>query len=419
MQMGVWKLLDCLHRHRARPALWALSKCKPGLIFATKFLKRIHMGGMTGLKLAGVWFLALVLAIVIFLFLSQDGRRKGELRQADVGKVPIGMLGDSDTSAYQDHVSFPSTGEQPGGSFHPITLQWPEVLARLRPSQVDLGEWAVWGLPRWASLARLRDGLRLPWRGPRRETHQNNLAWWGSGCDSLTHGSWRQAQRLVDVMDEQPMRWQSGVVVIRSGVNSFGKEAELAALALDPDDPTVTSKMTACIGEVRGAVALIHESHPATRIVLVGIFNNADWAPFLPRWQSKLEQANLNRGLDHFDNALRSMALTDPRLAFFDDRAWFARHWGQRDPETGLPNYRPVQIGNVLSVANTTGDNPENATLANLHAGLVWNLLWSQDLVQLIRTRFASRIDAVTDDEVADYLRTALAEMSSRSAFKP
>lgn len=374
------------------------------------------MGSINGLKLAGM--LCLVLLIALVFVLRQDGRRKGEPRRSDEGRVLLGVLGDSDSAAYQDRLSFPTADEQPGGAFHSITLQWPEVMARIRQSQVDLGEWAVWGVPRWASMARVRDGLQLPWRGPRRETHHNNLAW-ASGCESLTQGPWRQAQRLVDVMNEQPRRWESGVVVIRSGVNSFGKEADLAALAAEPDDATVMSRMFECVAQLRASVKLIHERHPATRIVLVGIFNNADWAPYLPRWQSRLEQANLNRGLDHFDNALRSMALADPRLAFFDDRAWFARHWGQRDPETGLPNYGVVQIGDVISVTNTAGDNPENAVLANLHAGLVWNLLWSQELVQLVRTQFGIRVDAISEDEIASHLKMALGEIASHGSVKP
>ena len=220
-------------------------------------------------------------------------------------------------------------------------------------------------------------------------------------------------------MDEQPMRWQSGVVVLRVGVNSFGKEADLAALAENPADAMVTSKMSECVGQIRFAVAMIHEHHPSTRIVLVGIFNNADWSPYLKNWQSKLEQANINRGLDHFDNALRSMASADPRLTFFDDRAWFGRHWGQRDPETGQPNYRSVQVGDFMSVTNTAGDNPENAVLANGHAGLVWNLLWTQELVQLVRTQFGIHIDAITDDEVASYVQGALNEMARRDTLKP
>jgi hypothetical protein len=379
-------------------------------------VEQVFMGSMGVLKLVGVLFLVALVAVAFVL--RQDGRRKGEPRLSGEGKVLIGVLGDSDSAAYQDHLSFPASGEQPGGAFHAITLQWPEVMARVRPAQVDLGEWAVWGVPRWASVAKVRDALPLPWRGPRRETHQNNLAW-ASGCEALTTGPWRQAQRLVDVMDEQPKRWESGLVVIRSGVNSFGKDSDLDALAADPDDPAVTSRMAECVEQYRAAVGLIHERHPATRIVLVGIFNNADWVPYLTKWTSGKEQANLNRGLDHFDNALRSMAQADARLAFFDDRAWFARHWGRRDPETGRPDYRPVRIGEVVSVSNTAGDHPENATLANLHAGLAWNLLWSQALVQLVRTQFSIRIDAIEAGEVASFLGGSLTKVVSPGTVKP
>jgi hypothetical protein len=374
------------------------------------------MGIHHGLKLAGL--VCLAMAITVVFVLRQDGRRKSEPRASDPGKVMLGVLGDSDSAAYQDHVSFSPSGAQPGGVFHPITLQWPEVMARLRGPQVDLGGWAVWGVPRWASLARLRDGLKLPWRGPRHETHQNNLAW-ASGCESLTEGPWRQAQRLVDVMDEQPQRWASGVVVIRSGVNSFGKEDDLAALAGNPDDPAVIGRMSACVEHYRAAVTLIHARHPGTRIVLVGIFNNAHWAPYLTKWTSAKEQANLDRGLDRFDDALRAMEQADPRLAVFDDRGWFALHWGQRDPETGQPAYRSVRIGDVLSVSNTVGDHPENAVLANQHAGLVWNLLWSQHLTQLLRERLGVGIDPITDEEVARYLTIAMAEVASLGAATP
>lgn len=373
-------------------------------------------GKVTGLALAVV---ALAVAgVALTLLIGQDGRRKGEPRPSDPSKVLIGVLGDSDSSPYHDHVLFPAAEGWPGGAFHDITMQWSESLVRIRAPQVDMGEWAVWGVPRVLSMSRVRDALGFPWRAPQRETYQNDLAIWGARCEELNHGAWRQTQRLMDVMDEQPERWASGVVVIRIGINNFGRHAQLDALARNPDDPVVKGIMLGCVEQIQASVKLIHERHPRTRIVLVGIFNNAHWPPYLSRWQSALEQANLNRGLDHFDNALRSIAAADSRLAFFDDRAWFARHWGGRDLETGLPNYRTVNIGNVITVTNTAGDHPSNAALGNEHNGLVWNLLWSQELVQLMRTKFDVRIDTVTDDEVADYLRKALAELPTSTPTK-
>jgi hypothetical protein len=353
----------------------------------------------------------LTVSVGLVLALNQDGRRRGTSRSIAPGCVPFGMLGDSDTAAYHDTVTFPATGPQPGGEFHAITFQWPEVLVRIRDRQVDLGEWAVWGVPRWLSMARVRDGLGLRWRGPQRQTHRHNLAW-PSFCESLTEGAWRQAQRLVDVMDEQPGRWSEGVVVIRSGVNSFGKAKKMDVLAKNAEDPGAVALIASCVSKVREAVRLIHQSHPATRVVLVGILNNSDWPPYFDRWQSVAEQRNLNRGLDHFDAALRAMADGDPRLAFFDDRAWFAKRWGRRSADTGMPDYRAVRIGQHLSVTNTVGDSPEHAVLDNLHAGLVWNALWVQDLVELVRTQFGLPVDAISDAEVSLFVEARVEELA-------
>jgi hypothetical protein len=348
--------------------------------------------------------------VVLVLLWSQDGRRHGELRSIAFGKVPIGMLGDSDTAAYQDRVSSPVGSKQPGGVFHAITFQWPEVLARLRVQQVDLGPWAVWGVPKWLSMARVRDGLGFAWRGPQRETHQHNLAW-ASGCNDLNEGAWRQTPRLIDVMNEQPEAWSRGVVVIRIGVNNFGKEADLAALAANPYDPKTLNAMDKCVDAIGQSVRTIHSSHPQVRIVLVGIFNNADWGPYQTKWTSAQAQKNLNQGLDHFDNSLRKIVFADKRLAFFDDRAWFATHWGGRNPETGQPDYKVVRIANGLEVTNTSGDSPNHAVLANLHAGLVWNVLWTQALIDLLKAQFGMELTAITNDEVAAFVSARLREV--------
>ena len=359
------------------------------------------------LVLASVSIVLVVMAVV----LNCDGRRRGKSRSAAAGRVLVGILGCSDSAAYQDAVSFPEGGRRPGGDYHPITFQWPEVLARIRSRQVDLGEWAIWGVPRWLSMARVRDGLGWPWRAPQRETNQHNLAW-ACGCEALTSGALRQAPRLVDVMDEQPIAWRGGVVVIRSGVNDFGKKSALDALAKSPDDPDVLLLIDACVARVRMATGLIHERHPETCVVLVGILNNSDWPPYFELWQSPTEQRNLNRGLDHFDNALRAMADADSRVAFFDDRAWFARHWGQRCLETGLPDYRSIKLSETLSVALSSGDSPNHAILANGHAGLAWNTLWNQELVDLVRTHFELPLDRISDAEVGQFLDAQIAALA-------
>ena len=350
--------------------------------------------------------------LLVAVVLSCDGRRRGQSRSVSQGRVLVGVLGDSDSAAYQDKVTFPDGGPVPGGSYHSITFQWPEVLARIRSSQVDLGEWSVWGVPRWLSWSRVRDGLGLPWRAPQRETYQHNLAW-PSGCESLTEGALRQTQRLVDVMDEKPEDWRRGVVVIRSGINDIGKEQALGVLAKQPDDPEIVSLINSCVDHIRVSVELIHARHPETSVVLVGILNNSDWPPYFSRWQSAEAQRNINRGLDHFDDALRALASRDSRLAFFNDRAWFAQIWGQRNLTTGMPSYQSVKISESLTVSNSSGDSPDHAVLANLHAGLVWNILWVQAIAEFVQTQFELPIDRVTDVEVRQFIQSQVDTLPS------
>jgi hypothetical protein len=341
--------------------------------------------------LSGRWLAAALgaaaLAVALALVLAQDGRGRGAGGPLPETLMPLGVVGDSDSAASHDHVHFPTSGPQaPGGAYHPVTLQWPEVLARLRPDELSLGAWGVWGLPRLLSLGRLRDALGLPWRGPRAMTHRHNLAW-ASGCADLNEGGWRQVPRLVDLMDEQPGAWRRGAVVIRIGVNTFGKADDLDALARDPADPGVRARMDGCIAQLQRAVAGIRARHPDTRIVLVGIFNNAHWVPYHDRWHDPQALRRIDAGLDHFDNALRALARADARTSFFDDRAWFAQVWGGRDPATGRPAYRPVEVAPGVVVTQTAGDSPDHAVLANEHAGLAWNVLWSAALIEHLRTQ--------------------------------
>ena len=315
-------------------------------------------------------------------------------RKVPANAVPIGVLGDSDSASYQ------GSDEEPPGPFHRSRLQWTEVLARIRPDQVDLGEWGHWGLPRWMSMTRIRDGLGLRWRGPPRVEYRHDLAW-SSPSYFLLNGGWRQAERLSDIMDEEPQRWARGVVVIRIGVNDFGKEA-LDLLRVDPNSPEVRALMDECLMNIRGAVDLIHRKHPEARFVLVGIFDNVQWPGYFSKFQAPGDTGNVSRGLDHFDNGLRAMVAKDKRLAFFDDRAWFLRHWGSRDAE-GRPAYKVVTIGK-LQVTNTEGDDPHNALLAGGHAGLVWNTLWAQSLIELMRSSFGVSINAVSDQEVSSFV---------------
>lgn len=319
---------------------------------------------------------------------------------------PLAVLGDSDSHSYQDQVSFPTATGKRGGAHRSSTMQWTEVLQRLRPQQIDPGEWGVWGVPRVA--ARVQQWLRLGNRAPRKQDYRYNFAISGAGCETLTEGGGRQVQRLLALMDREPQRWRDGIVVIRIGVNSFGMDDGLEQLARDPMAGPVQHEVQACLARIRDAVALLHARHDRTRIVLVGIYDNSHWPRYFDRWRSRTELDNIARGLDVFDQALARMAAADARLAYFDDRAWFAQRWGTRDA-MGAPAYGPVVLASGFTVHNTIGDDPHHAVIGDGHAGLVWNVLWTQSLIELLNRRFGAGVAPVSDGEAADFVTQVLA----------
>lgn len=315
--------------------------------------------------------------------------------------IPLAVLGDSDSHSYQDQISFVPGSPARGGSHRTSTFQWTETMARLRGDELDLGAWGIWGDR--AKYAKLRELVGLPSRVPRKQDYRYNFAVFGAECEDLMQGPWRQAPRLLDVMDEDPAYWRRGVVVIRIGTNSFGKATSLERMAERPDSAEVQATIEGCLRLIGDAVTLIHARHPQTRFVLVGIFDNVNWARYLDKWRSPRKLANIAAGLDRFDDGLRALARSDRRLAFFDERAWFGKRWGSRG-SNGEPAYRAIDFGQGWSVANTAGDDPRNAVLADGHAGVVWNALWVQDLVHSINDAFALGIKPVGQEELVNYL---------------
>lgn len=317
------------------------------------------------------------------------------------GSIPLGILGDSDSHSYQDRLTFPPGSPDRGGPYRRTTFQWPEVLALVRGDQLDLGPWGPWGTR--GLVARVRDGLGLASRAPAKEDYLYNLSVSGAECRDLLQGPARQTERLLALMNQAPARWERGVVVIRIGTNSFVRVHHLDLLARDPDAPEVAPLISACIDDIRASVRMIRASHPRTAIVLVGIFDNVHWARYLTRWDSAAQTRNIAQALDRFDDALRATSASDPRMAFFDDRAWFSRHWGGRDA-SGKAAYRKVVFGRALEVSNTAGDHPRHAVLKDGHAGVVWNTLWAQALVELLDARFGLGIRPLAAEEMFPFV---------------
>jgi hypothetical protein len=351
-------------------------------------------------RIAALTLALVVAAALLTLIFWSDGMPPDTPRRPLSKAIPLAVLGDSNSHSYQDHAWFPAGTTERGGAWRSRTFQWTEVLGRLRGQELDLGPWVRWGRPGVVALAREWLGLRGD-RAPRKEDYLYNFANSGAACKNLMGGRFRQAPRLVALMDGEPERWMRGVVVIRIGLNNWSGLLDLQAR--DPSAPELRAATAYCAREIGAAVALIHASHPSTRIMLVGIGNEADDPANFDRWQSAAETTNIRAALDGFNAAIRRLAGSDPRLAYFDDLAWFQAHWGSRSAD-GKPDYKTVAIGTTLQVTNTIGDDPRNALLADRHAGLAWNALWAQALVARLKDAFGLPLKPIADEELVRFL---------------
>lgn len=315
-------------------------------------------------------------------------------------RIPMAVIGDSNSLSYQDRLSH--APQDRGGVYRERTLQWGEVIDRLRGGQIDQGPWETSGV----SNPRLRwmDILGLPiTRAPRKEDFRYNFANNAADCEQLLVTRKRQIPRLVKMMDEDPKRWQHGVVVIRIGLPSL--ESLMGIQAATPGAPAVQLPLQSCMARFRESVALIRRNHPQTHIVLVGSFEESNDTTLLDRWQSGREIANIGLLFDAFDDGLRAIVANDPNASFFDDRAWFRERWGSRDAQ-GRPAYKTVAIGPTLRVTNTMGDEPSHALLSDDHAGLVWNVLWAQAMVRHLHEVAKMPVTPISDAEVERLVRS-------------
>ncbi|RZL48205.1 MAG: SGNH/GDSL hydrolase family protein [Variovorax sp.] len=329
----------------------------------------------------------------------------GAASAARTSAIPVAVLGDSNSHAYQDGIAFPPGSGARGGAFHASTLQWTEVLARLRGDEIDLGPWVEWG--RSGIRARAGTVLGLPLgRVPRKQDHLHNFAVSGAICSHLTDGTQRQAQRLAALMAGDAERWRRGVVVIRIGLNDWAGLMDAQARTPDAADaPETRDTIARCTGHMAEAIRQVRAVQPDVRIVLVGVANEAADPETFGQWNSRAEMSRIDAALKRFNEAIETLAEATPRTVFFDDDAWVRKTWGSRDAD-GRPAYGTVAIGSALRVTNTTGDAPEHAVLADHHSGLVYNTLWTRSFVERLREGFGLPLTPVGDAEVARFVET-------------
>jgi hypothetical protein len=288
------------------------------------------------------------------------------------------------------------------------------VLARLRGNQLDLGHWGAWGTGKYRALVDEAFGSLA--RTPPKNDYRYDFAISGASCGQLMGQSQRQAIRLVDLMDTEPQAWRGGVVLIRIGINDIGGHSVLDELSRDRTASRPTALIDACIKSIGKAVTLIRRNHPDTYVALVGVLSNADWSVEFDNWQSGKQIANIDAGMDRFDNGLRKLAAADRHVHFLDDRAWFRSMWGERDDQ-GRPQYKTVHLSPGWAITNTTGDDPHNAVTEDGHAGVVWNTLWAQHLVSSLNAAFGLHLEPITDAEVIDFLEPSFGGEHKESAI--
>ena len=346
--------------------------------------------------LAALAAVLLVVAVVqLYRSIVSDSRADAP---AD-GRLALAVLGDSDSHSYQDSVGIPDDGESRGGARRAQTLQWTEVLARLRGSEIDPGRWDRWGSNH--AIARLRTLFGAVQRRPLKLDYRYNFAVSGAVCDDLRGGE-RQTANLLHLMALDPPRWRHGVVVIRIGINDVGDEESLDAVARG-EHREVDADVDTCIAEIQASAQQILAAHAQTRIVLVGIFDNVHWPPLAQRWPQAAEQQRIATAMQRYDDALKALAAADARLVFFDDAAWFAAHWGGRKAD-GSADYHAAVLADGRRIEARVGDDVASAVVADGHSGLAWNALWAQALVDTLRTQAQLPLTPIGDAELAAFV---------------
>ncbi len=351
------------------------------------------------------WAASLGLALFAVLLLSVRVLLLRAIPRPAAGRVPIAVLGNSDSHSYGDRIWFPVGSAMRGGASRAVTLQWTELLAQLRADAIDPGPWGRSGHA--ARLARVLGWFGLPLRTPRKEDYAFNLATSGARCEHLV-SPLGQLTQLRRILARDREAWGSGAVVIRIGINDIGGAELLDSVAQGSADSRRTAEAlrASCLATVAQTLREIRAEAPALSIVLVGIADNTNWPPNAQRWMESGQIPRIREFIAAYDAELARLAAATPRTAFLDDRAWFRGTFGERTAE-GVAAYRVACVG-PRRVAYRQGDDLGSAILADGHAGTMLNLLWVPALVDALRRAGVDRIAPIESAEL-----TALAEQLS------
>ena len=343
--------------------------------------------------LQGIFIIGGILFLTFLTLLFRPEWEHMDKNNYTPGRVPIMVIGDSDSHSYRDSYY----GTHRGGKYHNVTFQWTEILARIRPSEVDLGQFGFWGSHN--TIYRIRKFLGLYAR-PRKQDFEYNFAVSGATCDTLAPQSFlRQSYLASSSINKHPGYWNNGLVIIRIGVNDFGQWRHLKNYVAGNITPQIKKPILNCIGRIHDTVSVIRATNKSVKIILLGIMDNSNWPPAMP-----LDDAghhNINKVLDIYDDGLRSIARKDTNILFVEDRKWVEQIIGYWNSNKHI-GYREINLGGKTNISNTAGDNPHNIILNDEHSSTVLNSLWIRHLFHKINDYFGIGFTPLLDSEIAD-----------------
>lgn len=342
-------------------------------------------------RIAFVFIIALLSSAIWFRW-----QEKHSVTSSDNGnRIPLAVLGDSDSHSYHD----PLNQTDRGGEFKNVTLQWTDVIQRLRPDSFNMGEKSTWGTRR--IIAEVNRFFGLEANTPPKFDYRFNYALSGMAGSSLLEAWPWQAKWFAARIRSNESLWQKGVVIIRIGTNDIGQMKHLQAYAQSGLTPEVQTRVEMHVRQIADAVKLIRDKNQSVRIVLTGIFDNTVVShDGLPTY-TKFQVLKMRDVLDEFDNGLRSVTRTSHGIAFMNDRQWFQKYWPE-DPLTLERSENQLFLGGTVGITNTKGDHPKNVILGDNHAGTVMNALWAGELIQLMNHKFGFQVPPIKKDEIAD-----------------
>ena len=305
-------------------------------------------------------------------------------------RIPVAVLGDSDSHGYHDVFD-----NLRGGRFNDISFNWAEVWELLHGNEIELGEQGAWGSS--YRFARIWHALGLRTQAPRKFDFQYNYAVSGMTCQSLLNTWPYQARWLLDRIRRDRTYWDNGLVVIRIGINDLGQAYHLENWAESGLDDTARLVVDTCVDYILETTGRLLDSHPGITVVISGIVRDYN-VPTTLVFTDVEEIARIEEVLQYYDNRLLEFTTAESRAVFFDDREWVTELFGDRARGELIESF---SLADRINISNTVGDHPSNISLADLHGGTVYHGLWLRNMLRQLNEQTSYEFTLPTAEDIA------------------